>query len=387
MPRNTTVVTRRNYLQRLGDSLVGTLIGIVLILASVAVLFWNEGRAVEASRGLAADERVAIALSQPTVLPANEGKLVHLTGPVVTTSTLTDPDTGAVFPAALGVQRRVEMFQWIQTASSQTQDKLGGTQETTTTYSYAPGWSDTPQDSSTFAEPQGHANPTFGFRSQAYFAADATLGGFALSQNVLEQVPAETPIRPEIIPQGWTQTEAGLYRGPGSAASPRIGDIRVTYQQLPSGTVMSALGEQSGGELAGWTPPGSRYTLLKARAGSFSAAAMFADQKSSEGLATWALRGVGYVMAIVGFLMLLGPLSALANVVPFIATLLGTVSGWIGFMLATVLTTGTIALAWVAVRPLLAIGLLVAGLGLWLAVRMLGRPEPGLSKGSISQRH
>lgn len=384
MARNTTVVTRRNYLQRLGDSLVGTLIGLALIVASVAVVFWNEGRAVEASRGLAAGERVALSLPQPTVSPTNEGKLVHLSGPVVTSSAITDPDTGAVFPAALGVRRTVEMFQWIQTTSSQTQDKLGGTQETTTTYSYAPGWSDSPQDSSTFAERQGHTNPAFAFRSQAYFAADARMGGFAVSQALLEQVPAETPALPDVIPQGWVQTETGLFRGTGTDTSPRIGDIRVSYRQLSSGTVMSVLGQQSGTGLTSWTAPGSDYSLLTARAGSVAADAMFADQKSSEGLITWVIRGAGYLMAIIGFLMLLGPLSALANVVPFVATLLGTVSGWIGFVLATVLTAGTIALAWLAVRPLLAIGLLVAGLGLWLAVRLVGRSGTRPLAGSIS---
>ena len=386
MARDRTVVTRRNYLQRLGDSVVGTLIGMALIVASVAVVFWNEGRAVEASRGLAAGERVATALPRPTVLPANEGKLVHLTGSAVTTSGITDPDTGAVFPAALSVQRRTEMFQWIQTASSQTQDKLGGTQETTTTYSYAPGWSDSAQDSSSFAEPEGHSNPTFAFRSQTYFASDARLGGFALSQALLGQLMAEMPVRPEPVPQGWTQTETGLYRGTGTVASPRIGDIRVTYQMLPSGAVMSVLGQQSGDQLVEWTAPRSRYTLLTAREGSIAADAMFADQKSSEGLATWLLRGAGYAMAIIGFLMLLGPLSALGNIVPFVATLLGTVSGWIGIVLATVLTAATIALAWLTVRPILAACLLSAGLLLWLATRMLGRSAPrslkDLSSGS-----
>ena len=383
MARNTTVVTRRNYLQRLGDSLVGTLIGMALIVTSVAVLFWNEGRAVEASRGLSAAQRVAIALPQPAVLPANDGKLVHLTGPVATSSPLVDADTGAVFPAALSVQRKVEMFQWIQSTSTRTEDKLGGTQETTTTYSYAPGWSDTAQDSATFAEPEGHTNPAFAFRSQTYVSVDARLGGFAASQALLEQLPAATPVRPQTVPRGWTQTDTGLYRGTGRAAAPRIGDVRVTYRQLPSGTVASVLAQQSGDQLVRWTPPGGGYTLLKARAGSFSAADMFADQKSSDGVATWVLRGVGYAMAMVGFLMLLGPLSALGNVVPFVSALLGTVTGWLGFVLATVLTTGTIALAWLFVRPVLAICLLAAGLALWLGVRMLGRAAPRPLGGSI----
>lgn len=372
MTHSITTVARRNYLQRLGDSLIGTLIGIALIVASVAVLFWNEGRAVEAHRGLYAGERVATSLPQPVVSPANDGKLVHLAGPVISSSRLVDPETGAAFPAALSVHRKVEMFQWIQTASTRTEEKPGGTQETTTTYSYAPGWSDTAQDSTAFARPEGHSNPAFALESRTSFASDATLGGFRISQAVLEQIPADQPVRPEAVPQGWMQTGAGLYRGTGTEAAPRIGDVRVTYRQLSSGTVMSVLGQQSGDQLVGWMAPGGRYTLLTARAGSFTAADMFAEQKSSEDLATWVVRGIGYGMAIIGFTMLLGPLSALGNIVPLVATVLGTVSGWIGFVLATVLTTGTIAIAWFFVRPVLAVGLLAAGLLLWFGARMLG---------------
>ena len=47
-----TEVTTEGWLQRLGGSLVAALIGLILVPASIVLLYWNEGRAVNAIRAL-----------------------------------------------------------------------------------------------------------------------------------------------------------------------------------------------------------------------------------------------------------------------------------------------------------------------------------------------
>lgn len=55
--------------------------------------------------------------------------------------------------------RTVEMYQWDEKSDATSSDKLGGSQTTTTTYTYAKVWDDTPIDSSMFHEKTGHENP------------------------------------------------------------------------------------------------------------------------------------------------------------------------------------------------------------------------------------
>ena len=42
-----TEVTSRSWISRIGQSIVGVLIGLVMVIASIVVLFWNEGRAIQ----------------------------------------------------------------------------------------------------------------------------------------------------------------------------------------------------------------------------------------------------------------------------------------------------------------------------------------------------
>ena len=52
MPDSISVVTERGLGSRLGRSIKGVLVGIVLFGLSFPVLFWNEGRAVKRHRDL-----------------------------------------------------------------------------------------------------------------------------------------------------------------------------------------------------------------------------------------------------------------------------------------------------------------------------------------------
>jgi hypothetical protein len=48
-----TEVTSRSWISRIGQSIVGVLIGLVMVIASIVVLFWNERRAIQTARSLA----------------------------------------------------------------------------------------------------------------------------------------------------------------------------------------------------------------------------------------------------------------------------------------------------------------------------------------------
>ncbi|MBX9707167.1 MAG: TMEM43 family protein [Caulobacteraceae bacterium] len=373
MPDSHRVTTRENYFQRLGSSLIGALIGLVLLIVASIVLFWNEGRAVDASRGLDAGSRAVVSLSAPTIDASRDGALIHMSGNAVTTAPLIDPATGAAFPATLTLVRQVEMYQWIETATSETEEKLGGTQETTTTYTYAKGWSEQQQDSASFQVPAGHSNPAMPFANGRVNASDARLGDFLLPEGVLERLDGESPALPPVTPEGWRVEGGQLYRGAGSAAQPQVGDLRVTYTPLASNTPVSVVGRQDGQTLAGWVRPGSDFPVLLASRGLIGADLMIEAEKGQQQAMTWVFRGLGLVLSIIGFTLLLNPLRAIANVVPLVASVIGAGTGIIGFALGVLLTTVVIAVAWFAVRPLLSVVLVATGICVWLGVRLVAR--------------
>ena len=74
---SVTEVTTTGWLQRLGQSIVGALFGLVLVIGSIVLLSWNEGRAVEAIRALDQGARQVVEVKADALDTAAEGKLVH----------------------------------------------------------------------------------------------------------------------------------------------------------------------------------------------------------------------------------------------------------------------------------------------------------------------
>jgi hypothetical protein len=74
---------------------------------------------------------------------------------------------------------------------------------------------------------------------------------------------------------------------------------------------------------------------------------------------TWALRIGGLVLMFIGFNLLMGPLSVLADVIPFIGNIVEFGTAIIAMMLTAAGGLITIAVAWIVFRPVLAISLLV----------------------------
>jgi len=372
MADSYTEVTRRNWFQRFGDSVGGVFVGIAMIVGACVLLFWNDGRAVEAERALKAGAKAVVSLPAPTPQPVNEGALVHLSGPVTATAPVTDPATGLAFSGALGVARTVEMYQWVETSRSETREKLGGGSETVTRYEYERRWAEGRADSASFKVQAGHENPQLPFDSGSTYAADARLGGYRADGAILSALPKAVAPAPS-APDGWRTDGGALYRGAGAPGAPQVGDIRVTFSTLASGTVASVVARQSGDGLEPWVNEGSNYRLLIVRPGVVAADAMIQGRMQEEETLTWILRFVGTLLNIIGFGLILGPLKALANIIPPVAWLVGAASGVVAFALGLPLSLIVIAVAWFTFRPLLSIGLAAAAVAAFAAFRMMSQ--------------
>ena len=111
--------TTTGYGTRLKNSLGGIGTGFLLFVAGTALLWWNEGRAVKTDKMLNEAEGVTVEMEDVSKIdPEFEGKLVHATAFANTTDSLSDPNFN-VGATAIGIQRKVEYFQWVEHASSQ----------------------------------------------------------------------------------------------------------------------------------------------------------------------------------------------------------------------------------------------------------------------------
>ncbi len=80
---------------------------------------------------------------------------------------------------------------------------------------------------------------------------------------------------------------------------------------------------------------------------------------------TWILRGVGFVLVLIGLVCITGPLTTLFAVLPFLESIVGTGAFLVAFTLAVPITLLTIAVAWIAHRPLIGGGLVVAAIAVF----------------------
>ncbi len=360
-----TEVTQQSWGSRIIESIKSVLFGIVLFLVAFPLLFWNEGRAVRTAKTLEEGAGAVVHATADSVDSANEGKLVHLTGEATTTETLSDPDFGVSAPA-IKLDRRVEMYQWQEEKKSETKTKLGGGQETVTTYTYNQAWSPQLIDSGSFKKRSGHENPrTMPVKSQNWTAKKVTLGAFTLSEPLVAKlnktedfsVPEDAAAAlPPAIKKRAKLDQGGYYLGE-DPASPAIGDVKVVFQVVRPATV-SIVARQIGNTFEEYQAKAGGGILLLSY-GTVSADSMFKAAEEANVALTWILRGLGFFLMAVGLYLVFNPLVVFADVLPILGSLLGVGIGVFAGLVAAALSLVTIALGWLAYRPLLGITLLI----------------------------
>ena len=372
-----TEVNKHSWFGRLRGAFKGILFGLLMVLAAVVVLFWNEGRAVERHKTLKEGAGAVVPVPADAVDAAHEGDLVHLSGRAETTQTLRD-DTFGITADALRLERRVEMYQWKESKESETRKELGGGTESTTTYSYTTEWANEAIDSSRFREPDGHLNPgSMPWEGRDWVAAPVTLGAFRLDEGLVRRIDrwnelAVTSVEglPEDLRQRARIEGSGYYLGKGAPDSPTIGDVQVHFRVVEP-TEVSVVAQQAG---AGFRPfqthAGGTVELLEL--GAVPADAMFQAAQRRNTFLTWILRLVGFLVMALGFRKMLRPLAVLADVVPMIGNLVGAGASVVAMLLAGFLSLATIAIAWIVYRPLLGLLLAAAAVAaiVWLVRRV-----------------
>lgn len=371
-----TETTTTGWFSRIGSSIKGILVGVILIIISFPVLFLNEGRAVKTRKDLNQGAKDYVQVDAQKIDKANDGKLVHFSGTATAEGKRKDAELN-VSADALILKRTVEMYQWHEKTSTEKKKKLGGKEETTTTYSYVKDWATGRIDSSQFKKASEYQNPALPLQPAQWAASPINVGEFRLPPSLIAKLNAFTAVTldkdtqlPKKIGDRKLKREGNTLYLAKNPNNPQLGDVRITYQAVTPTTV-SVISKQHGDTLEPFVGD-SGTTINMLQVGEHSGDSMFEGAQKSNKVFTWILRVVGFVLMFFGFNLIFRPLSVVADVLPIAGTIVGVGTGIVAFLLAAPLSLITIAVAWIFYRPLIGIPLLVvAGIGIFFLIKKL----------------
>lgn len=384
-----TETTTTSWFARLKGALVKIVVGLLLLVACAWLLFWNEGRSVKTYRALVEGAGLVVPVDNGSVDPANEGRLVHVTGAVKPVGVPGDPVFGVTAEGAAGLDRIVEMYQWVERSKSETRKQLGGSEETVTTYSYHKEWTRSDVSSDSFRQ-SGHDNPKKPVDDDAFPVESARIGAFSVDGRAVARLGEERPVAltaadarrmGEALPLGKPVSIVG-----GQAVfsfdpqDPEVGDIRIRFERSDIAEA-SFVGAQRGTALTPYRTTNGRELFLSG-AGLVDAAAMFDTAQSENTVITWLVRAGGLVGLFVGFAFVFSILGVVADVVPFVGSIVRFGTSAVALILTLLVGPLVIAVAWVAYRPLLALTILVIGVALAAGIVYMrrGKAAPALAR-------
>ncbi len=365
-----TEVTSEGWLSRIGGALKGILFGLILFIIAFPLLIWNEGRAVDRIKALEEGSGSVIHIESAPVIPANNQKLVHLTADVTTAEILEDPIFN-VQANAIKLKRNTQIFQWKEKVTTIKEKQLGGEEKTIKEYSYSKVWSDDLISSSNFKDSR-YRNPDYmPLKKLTLQAKKITSGAFDFPDSLTQRMNnfKSLELQPKPFPniQGIENiiSYAGGYFIGDDPERPRVGDIKVHFEIVEPAT-LSIIAQQTANTFQPYITNGGGEILLL-EYGVVSHEKMFKSALESNSVLTWVIRLTGLIMMSIGLMLILKPLSVIADVLPILGDIVGAGASLIAFLVAIVLTAITIAVAWIVFRPLIGVGLLLlAGLVLWL---------------------
>lgn len=396
-----TETTYTGYGTRVKNSFKAIGTGFVLFLGGTALLWWNEGRAVKTDDMLNEAEAATVVMENPSKVDASlDGEFVCGTALATTEDSLIDQQFG--FGAkAIAIKRTVRYYQVQEKSKQEKRDKIGGGEETVTTYTYNRGWVTTPINSEGFHDP-GYRKINFVLTTvpqEDVWAQNVTFGAYTLPESLIRSISSTEPLKP-VIAQNRLESmnedarhvalrnysssklgnvakshnaEAGqfihvtdneLYIGM-TPSSPAVGDVKVTFEKVVPAKV-TLIAKVNGNTFEPYKAKNG-YTFQTLVMGEKDAAEIYEGEHDTNTIMLWVLRIVGILMVIGGLKGIFGFLETLLKVVPFIANILGWGVGVICTIVGVVWSLIVIAIAWLFYRPLLGIALLVvAGLLIWI---------------------
>ncbi|MBO4719229.1 MAG: TMEM43 family protein [Prevotella sp.] len=213
-----TETTTTGYGTRVGRSFKSIGSGFIIFCLATALLWWNEGRAVKTEKMLDEAGNAYVEMENPNKKDASlEGELICGTAMATTEDSLSDAQFG-VGAKAIALRRTVEYYQWVEHSESKSEDKLGGKQVTTTTYTYSKQWVSSPVQSSQFKDPAyQNKNMVLTTIDEAeQYAENVSFGAYKLSESLIHSISSreglDLAISEDLLAQFDKSTQAAYER-------------------------------------------------------------------------------------------------------------------------------------------------------------------------------
>ena len=411
------------YGTRVGNSFKAIGSGILLFCIGTALLWWNEGRTVKTEKMLEEVGGNYVEMENPNKKDASlDGELICGTALATTEDSLSDAQFG-VGAKAIALHRRVEYYQWVESSEEKSEDKLGGKEVTTTTYTYSKKWVSTPVESSEFKDPayQNKNTVLTTVEESDQYAENVSFGAYKLNETLIHRISSSEglalAISEDLLKDLDKNAQVAYERfyGTKKAASKAVEQpaetavlsdsakaVADSLKAVNDSIIKNAVNKkdfkyvhQAGNVLYFGRVPGSpevgdvRVTFEKVVPAKVTVMAVvdgdsFKPYKAKNGkrfqtlvmgkrsgddiieadkeannMWLWLLRGVGVLLVIGGLKGIFGFLETILKVVPFIANIFGWGVGVVCTIIGVAWSLIVIAIAWLFYRPILGITLLV----------------------------
>ena len=374
-----TETTSTSYGQRLAGSAKGMIGGLLVFIIGTGLLWWNEGRTVRTARAIGdAASHVESVADVSKVDASLNGKLIHASAFADTKDTLTD-DLFGVREQAIKLDRKVEYYQWVEHSQRKKRDKVGGGEETITTYTYEQEWVKKPVNSSNFKESRyRNANRVLSqVEERNEMAQHVTFGAYTLPESFVASISGSEPVEVRMTEEQrftWDErlhmlmpkvnTETSLVHTSANTAylglspnSPQVGDVRVTFTKVPPADI-SLIAQVDGSTFKAYKAKNGQ-SFSRVQMGTVSADEMIEQARSENNMLTWVLRLVGVLLIVIGLKGMFGLLPTLFKVLPFLGSIVDAGVGLVSWIFGLAWSFIIIAIAWLVFRPIIGISLLV----------------------------
>ena len=240
-----TETTTTGYGTRVGRSFKSIGSGFIIFCLATALLWWNEGRAVKTEKMLDEAGNAYVEMENPNKKDASlEGELICGTAMATTEDSLTDAQFG-IGAKAIALRRTVEYYQWVEYAQSKSEDKLGGKEVTTTTYTYSKQWVSSPVESAQFKDPAyQNKNMVLTTIDEAeQYAENVSFGAYKLSESLIHSISSregmDLAIAEDLLAQFDKSTQAAYERFYG--VQPKTTQQQPTQQPAPQPAIPDSI--------------------------------------------------------------------------------------------------------------------------------------------------
>ena len=350
-------VEHKTFFGRLMDSFFGILIGILLFFGSFFVIFLNEG---SVRVGSLVESSTAIDSNGLSNLPS--GELVSVTGGITSANTFVGDEfiNGGPF---VFLKRTVETYSWIEVVESNEDINTGGSSNVTTDYFYEKKWTERPSATSTFKDPSGHENSDPIVEDRAFASTEYRVGNYKTKSESIKTAPTLRITSDIIVNRGVViGSDQVFVSGDGNSvySNPNIGDARLSYTAIKGSDTVTIVGALSDNEITLYV--NGDEEILRTFVGSRDEA--LNEAKKEDKRRIWTFRMIGFLMLLIGLMLVFGPISVLLDIVPVFGALSRGLIFLLSFVISIILWAVAVAISIIAHNIFLLIVSLVVTFGL-----------------------